>query len=260
MSFNFDVDVIVRNWKLLAQGFLVSVQLFAVALVGSLILGLFVGLGRLSTRRWIYYPVSLYVNVMRNIPLILVIFWIFFVLPLFRGTSVPPFVAATIAFIIFEATYFGEIIRAGFQVSRGPMLAGLATGLTHWQVVRYILIPIGFRRVLPSLVTQSIVLFQDTSLAYVIGLREFVRTAAAIDAREVRSLELYGAVAVIYFIVCLTASRLIHRLEGRTHGGKGRFHGGKGPPHGGKGRPYGEGGRPHSDRGVDEAIQPIHSA
>lgn len=237
MSFEF--DVIARNWKLLLQGFLVSVQLFALALVGALVLGLFVGLGRLSKRWWVYYPVSAYVNIMRNIPLILVIFWIFFVLPLLRGTSVPPFAAAVIAFIIFEATYYGEIIRAGFQVSQGPMLAGLATGLTRWQVIRHILIPIGLRRVLPSLVTQSIVLFQDTSLAYAIGLREFVRTAAAIDAREVRSLELYGAVAVVYFIVCLTASRVIHRLEGKTHGRKGRAH-------------------PH--RGIDETVQSVHGA
>lgn len=236
---SFDFDVIARNWKLLAQGFFVSLQLFAVALVGALVLGLLVGLGRLSKRWWIYYPVTAYVNVMRNIPLILVIFWVFFILPLFRGTSVPPFVAASIAFILFEATYYGEIIRAGFQVSRGPMLAGLATGLTHWQVIRYILIPIGLRRVLPSLVTQSIVLFQDTSLAYVIGLREFVRTAAAIDAREVRSLELYGVVAVVYFVVSLAASRLIQRLEGQRHGRTRRA---------------------HPDRTIDEAVQSIRSA
>lgn len=236
---SFDFDVIARNWTVLGQGFLLTLQLFAVTVVGALFFGVLVGLGRLSKNRWIYYPVTLYVNFIRNIPLVLVIFWIFFILPLFRGTSVPPFIAASIAFIIFEATYFGEIIRGGFQVSRGPVMAGLATGLTNWQVIRYILVPIGLRRVMPSLVTQSIVLFQDTTLAYVIGLREFVRTAAAIDAREIRSLELYGTVAVVYFIVSLSASRLIHRLEGRRDVRKER-------------RDL------HPDREVDEAVQSVH--
>lgn len=235
---SLDLSVIAANWKPLAQGFLVSVQLFVISLAGALILGIFVGLGRLSSKAWIYYPVTVYVNIMRNIPLVLVIFWVFFILPLFRGTSVSPFVAATIAFIIFEATYFGEIIRAGFQISQGPMLAGLASGLTHWQTIRYILIPIGLRRVLPSLVTQSIVLFQDTTLAYVIGLREFVRTAAAIDARVIRSLELYGFVGLVYLVVCLTASILLRRLEERGVGHKAL----------------------HRDQKFDQTIRPVRGA
>ncbi|HEY8417237.1 MAG TPA: amino acid ABC transporter permease [Limnochordales bacterium] len=233
-----DLSVIARNWRLLAQGFLVSLELFAVAVTGALLLGILVGLGRLSSKPWIYYPVTAYVNIMRNIPLVLVIFWVYFILPLFRGTAAPPFVAAAIAFIIFEATYYGEIIRAGFRISRGPVMAGLASGLTHWQTVRYILIPIGLKRVLPSLLTQSIVMFQDTTLAYVIGLREFLRAAAAVDAREVRSLELYGLVGLVYFIVCLTASRLTHRLEAKGIAAK----------------------RADRDQEFDQAVRPVHGA
>jgi len=193
---SFDWGVITRNSYLLWGGFLVTLKLFMLALAGGLPLGIILGLGSLSSKRWLYYPTRAYVNFMRNIPLLLVIFWVYFSLPLISGHSLGPFISAVVAFIVFEATYFCEIIRAGFQsVSRGQIQAAYSTGLTYWQMVRYVLIPIGLRRVVPSLLTQSIVIFQDTSLAYVIGLREFVRTATIIDNREVRPLELFSFVA-----------------------------------------------------------------
>lgn len=210
---DLDLSVIARNARILADGLAVSFQLFLVALAGGLPLGITLGLARLSRRKWVYYPATLYVNVIRNIPLLLVIFWVYFVLPIVVGRPVAPFPAAAAAFIMFEATYFGEIVRAGFQISRGQMLAGYATGMTHLQVVRYILIPIGLRRVIPSLLTQCIVLFQDTSLAYVIGLREFVRTAGVIDGREARSLELYGFVGLVFFVLCFAASQAVQHRE-----------------------------------------------
>lgn len=210
-----DLGVIADNWRLLLQGFVLTVELTVVGVIGGVVLGVFVGLARLSSKAWVFWPVTLYVNLIRNIPLVLVIFWVYFIIPLFRGTSVPPFAAAAIAFVVFEATYYGEIIRAGFQVSRGTVMAALSTGLSNVQVILYILLPIGLRRVVPSLVTQSIVLFQDTSLAFVIGLRELVRTAAAIDAREVRSLELYGFTGLVYLVVALLGSQVVHRWEER---------------------------------------------
>jgi len=211
---SFDWGVIARNWHLLWGGFLVTVKLFVFALAGGLPLGIILGLGSLSSRRWLYYPTRAYVNFIRNIPLLLVIFWIYFSLPLISGHSLGPFTSAIVAFVIFEATYFCEIIRAGFQsVSRGQIQAAYSTGLTYFQMVRHILIPIGLRRVVPSLLTQSIIIFQDTSLAYVIGLREFVRTTTIIDNREVRPLELFSFVAIIFLIFCLLASLLVRRLE-----------------------------------------------
>lgn len=208
-----DLSVITRNARLLADGLAVTFQLFLVALAGGLPLGIALGLARLSRRKWIYYPATVYVNIIRNIPLLLVIFWVYFVLPIIAGRPVAPFPAAATAFVLFEATYFGEIVRAGFQISRGQMLAAYATGMTHLQVVRYILIPIGLRRVIPSLLTQSIVLFQDTSLAYVIGLRELVRAAGVIDGREARSLELYGFVGLVFFLLCFAASQAVQHRE-----------------------------------------------
>ena len=154
----------------------VTLQLAAFALVGGILLGMLVGLARISKKSYIYYPITAYVNFLRNIPLILVIFWFYFVMPIFVGESIDPFTSAVVSFIVFEATYFGEIFRAGYQtISKDLVNASYSTGLSYWQTSRYITIPIAFRRMLPSLITQSIVTFQDTSLAFVIGLRELTR-------------------------------------------------------------------------------------
>jgi len=177
-------------------------------------LGILVGLGRISTNKWVYYPVTFYVNVIRNIPLLLVIFWFYFVMPIIIGSPLDPFPSAVISFIIFEATYFGEIIRAGYQsVSKGQIEAGYSTGLTYIQTTRHILIPIALRRMLPSLITQSIVTYQDTCLAFVIGLPEFIRRARIVDTLEVRSIQLFGFVAIVFFITCYIGSVISRRFE-----------------------------------------------
>ena len=196
-------DAVFRNIFFLLGGFGVTLELTAGALAGGIALGALVGLGRISKRKWIYYPVTMYVNFIRNIPLILVIFWFYFIMPIIAGRPLNPFLSAVISFIIFEATYFGEIFRAGYQsISRDLVSAAYSTGLTYTQTARYVLIPVAFRRMLPSLITQSIVTFQDTSLAFVIGLQEFVRRTSIVDNLEVRSIQLFGFVAMIFFIFC----------------------------------------------------------
>ncbi len=207
-------DAVGRNFGFLMGGLWVTFQLSFFALTGGILLGMIVGLARLSKRPWIYYPVTAYVNFLRNIPLILVIFWFYFVMPILVGRSIDPFPSAVISFIIFEATYFGEIFRAGYQtISKDLVNASYATGMTYWKTARYITIPIAFRRMLPSLITQSIVTFQDTSLAFVIGLRELVRRTSIVDNLEVRSIELYGFAALVYLVVCLIGSQISHYLE-----------------------------------------------
>lgn len=207
-------DVISRNIGFLMGGLWVTLQLALFALTGGILLGMLVGLARLSKRPWIYYPVTAYVNLLRNIPLILVIFWFYFVMPVLLGRAIDPFPSAVISFIIFEATYFGEIFRAGYQtISKDLVSASYATGMTYWKTARYITIPIAFRRMLPSLITQSIVTFQDTSLAFVIGLRELVRRTSIVDNLEVRSIELYGFAALVYLTVCLIGSQISHYYE-----------------------------------------------
>jgi len=210
-------DVIGRNFTFLMGGLLTTFELSVLALAGGIGLGMLVGLARLSKNPWIYYPITAYVNFLRNIPLILVIFWFYFILPVITGEAMAPFPAAVIAFIVFEATYFGEIFRAGYQtISKDLIAAAYSTGMTYSQTARYILIPIAFRRMMPSLITQSIVTFQDTSLAFVIGLTELVRRSSIVDNMEVRSIELYGFAAFVYFIVCYTGSQISLYYENKA--------------------------------------------
>jgi len=207
-------DAVAGNITFLLGGFGVTLQLSFFALTGGIALGALVGLGRISKKQWIYQPITLYVNFIRNLPLLLVIFWFYFVMPIIAGRPLNPFLSAVIAFIIFEATYFGEIFRAGYQsISKDLSAAAYSTGMTYTQTARYILIPIAFRRMLPSLITQSIVTFQDTSLAFVIGLQEFVRRTSIVDNLEVRSIQLYGFVAIVFFIFCFIGSKISRHFE-----------------------------------------------
>jgi glutamate/aspartate transport system permease protein len=207
-------DAVADNITFLLGGFGVTLQLSFFALTGGIGLGALVGLGRISKKKWIYRPITLYVNFIRNLPLLLVIFWFYFVMPIIAGRPLNPFLSAVIAFIIFEATYFGEIFRAGYQsISQDLSAAAYSTGMTYTQTARYILVPIAFRRMLPSLITQSIVTFQDTSLAFVIGLQEFVRRTSIVDNLEVRSIQLYGFVAIVFFIFCFIGSKISRHFE-----------------------------------------------
>jgi len=214
-------DAVFNNLPYLLGGFLTNVQLAAFALAGGLFLGALVGLGRISKRPWVYHPVTVYVNLLRNIPLILVIFWVYFVMPIFTGRSMDPFISAAVSFVVFEATYFGEIFRAGFQtISRDLVSAAYSTGLTYRQTAAHILVPIAFRRMLPSLITQSIITFQDTSLAYVIGLQEMVRRTTIVDSIEVRSIQLYSFVAILFFVICFVGSRISLHYEEKSRKAK----------------------------------------
>jgi glutamate/aspartate transport system permease protein len=214
-------DAVFTNLPYLLGGFLTNVQLAAFALAGGLFLGALVGLGRISKRPWVYHPVTVYVNLLRNIPLILVIFWVYFVMPILTGRSMDPFISAAVSFVVFEATYFGEIFRAGFQtISRDLVSAAYSTGLTYRQTAAHILVPIAFRRMLPSLITQSIITFQDTSLAYVIGLQEMVRRTTIVDSIEVRSIQLYSFVAILFFVICFIGSRISLHYEEKSRKAK----------------------------------------
>lgn len=195
-------------------GLVTTFELALIAIAGGLTLGILVGMSRLSSIKPIYYTASLFVNLMRTQPLLLVIFWFYFLMPLVLGRPIGDFTSASIAFIIFEASYFAEIIRAGIQsISKGQVEAAYSTGFTYWQAMRYFIIPQALRNMMPSLITQGVVVFQDTSLAYVIGLREFLRSANVVDAREMRSVELYLFVGFVYFIVCFSMSRVCKKME-----------------------------------------------
>jgi glutamate/aspartate transport system permease protein len=211
-----DWVVIQNNLPFLMQGLLTTFQLALVAISGGLLLGILVGMARLSSIRIIYYPATAFVNVMRSLPLILVIFWFYFLVPVIAGRPMGDFFSACVAFVVFEAAYFAEIVRAGIQsISSGQVQAAYSTGFNYGETMRYIIVPQALRNMVPSLLTQAVVVFQDTSLAYVIGLKEFLRSASIVDAREMRSLELYAFVGVVYFLVCFAMSKLSKRLEAK---------------------------------------------
>ncbi|ACN13956.1 GltK1 [Desulforapulum autotrophicum HRM2] len=211
---NFEWQVITHNFTFLMGGLLTTCELAVIAITGGLFLGILLGMARLSTIKAIYYPATLFINLMRTQPLILVIFWLYFLMPLILGKPIGDFTSASIAFILFEASYFAEIIRAGIQsIPKGQAEAAYSSGFTYWQTMRYFIIPQALKNMLPSLITQGVVVFQDTSLAYVIGLREFLRSANVVDAREMRSFELYLFVGLVYLLVCFSISRIGKRME-----------------------------------------------
>jgi glutamate/aspartate transport system permease protein len=213
---DLEYGVVLKWQSLLLQGMGVSLALTGLAIIGGILLGVLLTLMRLSRFAPLALAAGGYVNFFRAMPLILVIFWFYFLVPLLLGRPVGPFYSVLIAFTLFEAAYYSEIIRAGIQsVTRGQINAGLAVGLTYLQTMRHVVLPQAFRNMVPILVTQAIILFQDTSLVYVVGLRDFLTTADMIVSIDNRPVELYTFAAAVYLVICLTGSLWVRRLRRR---------------------------------------------
>ena len=213
---NLDWSVIGHALPFLWQGLQTSFLLLALAMAGGILLGTLIAVLRLSAPRPLAAIAAGYVNGLRSIPLIMVIFWFYLLVPLFIGRSVGAFTSALIAFTLFEAAYYSEIMRAGIQaISKGQMAAALAMGMGPMQAYRYVILPQALRRMTPVLLTQSVALFQDTSLVYVIGLHDFMTSVGIVAEREARLIELYLFAALVYFIICFSASRVVRRLQDR---------------------------------------------
>lgn len=216
-----DWTVIVNNMPFFLKGLLTTFELAVVAISGGLLCGILVGLARLSNIKLIYYPATIFVNFFRSLPLLLVIFWFYFLVPIIAGRPLGDFISAAVAFVVFEAAYFAEIVRAGIQsISKGQVQAAYSTGFNYAQTMRFVILPQALRNMVPSLITQTVVVFQDTSLAYVIGLKEFLRSASIVDAREMKSVEIYAFVGLIYFIFCFLMSRYSKKLEAKRGAAK----------------------------------------
>lgn len=210
----FDFQVIIDAMPILIDGMWITLLLTVVAIVGGILFGTLLALMRLSTFTPVSFLAGRYVDAFRSTPLILVIFWFYFAVPLVVGRSIGDLYSVLIAFTLFEAAYYCEIIRAGIQsVTRSQVDAGLAVGLTHPKTMRFIILPQAFRNMVPVLLTQAIVLFQDTSLVYVVGLKDFLTAADLVAMRDNRVVELYLFTAVVYFILCLAGSLWVRRLQ-----------------------------------------------
>lgn len=220
---DFDFDVIERSWVYLFQtGMTFTLELTALAMIGGIVVGTLLAMMRLSSNKFISMAATSYVNLIRSVPLVLVIFWFYFLVPYIGawiiGANEPikvgAFTSSLITFVLFEAAYYCEIMRAGIQsIPRGQVSAGYALGMNYWQTMGNIVLPQAFRNMIPVLLTQTIVLFQDVSLVYVLSITDFVGAASKVAQRDGRLVEMYLFVALVYFVLCFALSLLVKRLQ-----------------------------------------------
>ena len=226
MFTGFDFEVIWRSLPyLFREGMRFTVTLTLLAMSGGIVFGTLLAMMRLAHFRPLSLVAASYVNLMRSVPLVLVIFWFYFLVPWIGGWAigasqpihVGAFWSSVITFTMFEAAYYCEIMRAGIQsIPRGQVAAGNALGLDYWQTMGHIVLPQAFRNMLPVLLTQTIILFQDTSLVYVISVTDFLGAAAKIANRDGRLVEMYLFAALVYFVISFAASRYVRRLQARV--------------------------------------------
>ena len=196
------------------KGLIFSVQLTLVAMIGGIVLGTVLALMRLSGKPWLVMPAAAYVNTLRSIPLVMVILWFFLLIPMLIGQPMGAELSAMITFTVFEAAYFSEIMRAGIQsVPKGQVNAGYAVGMTYGQTMQLIVLPQAFRNMLPVLMTQTIILFQDTSLVYAIGAYDMLKGFEVAGKNYGRPVEAYIAAAVLYFVICFGLSWIVKRIH-----------------------------------------------
>jgi glutamate/aspartate transport system permease protein len=214
LDFSFLSWEVIRSY--VASGFVFSIQLTLVAMVGGIALGTVLALMRLSGKKWLELPATLYVDTLRSIPLVMVIMWFFLLIPFLIGKPIGAEVSAMITFTLFEAAYYSEIMRAGIQsVPKGQVYAGYAMGMTYSQTTQLIVLPQAFRNMLPVLLTQTIILFQDTSLVYAIGAYDLLKGFETVGRNFNRPVETYLVAAALYFAICFSLSYMVRRLQQR---------------------------------------------
>ena len=212
------LDFSFMNWGVIssfvAKGFFFSLQLTLIAMVGGILIGTLLALMRLSGKAWLEIPAAAYVNTLRSIPLVMVILWFFLLIPLLTGKALGAELSAIITFTLFEAAYYSEIMRAGIQsVPKGQVHAGYAVGMTYRQTMQLVVLPQAFRNMLPVLLTQTIILFQDTSLVYAIGAYDLLKGFEVAGKNFNRPVETYLVAALIYFVICFGLSMTVRRLQ-----------------------------------------------
>ncbi len=206
------------DWSVISsfilKGLFFSVQLTLVAMIGGIALGTVIALMRLSSKKWLVLPAAFYVNTLRSIPLVMVILWFFLLIPLLIGRPMGAEISAMVTFTVFEAAYYSEIMRAGIQsVPKGQVSAGYAVGMNYAQCMRYIVLPQAFRNMLPVLLTQTIILFQDTSLVYAVGAYDLLKGFEVAGKNFNRPVEMYLLAALTYFVICFSLSMLVRQLQ-----------------------------------------------
>lgn len=213
---NFRPDIIINAIPLLLEGAIFTIEITVLSVAIGIVIGLFVGIGRISRYKLIRFLSAVYVDFLRGTPLLVQIFLIYFALPVITGVKMNPFVAAVAACSINSGAYVAEIFRAGIQsIDEGQMEAGRSLGLSWVQTMRYIIIPQAFKRVIPPLGNEFIALLKDSSLVSVIGFEELTRRGQLVIARTYASVEIWLCVAIIYLVMTLSISRFVAYLERR---------------------------------------------
>lgn len=209
-----DYSFIVGNAGFLFDGLLLSLTLTLSGVIGGLAVGIALALVRLFTGVIGNYAVDAYVFVFRAIPLILVIFWFYFMVPLILGRPVGAWTSVITAFTLFEGAYYSEILRAGLKSVRpGQLNAALAGGMSRAQALRYVIFPQAFAAMIPIFLTQAIILFQDTSLVFVVSLHDFLTATTIIANRDGRLIEAYTFACLVYYLICLAATVGVEKLK-----------------------------------------------
>ncbi|AOM40874.1 glutamate/aspartate ABC transporter permease GltK [Xenorhabdus hominickii] len=222
--YQFDWSSIIPSLPFLLSGLLITAKITVIAVIIGIIWGTLLAMMRLSPIKALSWFATLYVNLFRSVPLVMVLLWFYLIVPnlLQNVLGISPktdirLISAMVAFSLFEAAYYSEIIRAGIlSISRGQSSAALALGMTHMQSMRLVILPQAFRAMTPLLLTQGIVLFQDTSLVYVLSLADFFRTATNIGERDGTQIEMILFAGVVYFVISFAASMLVNYLKKRT--------------------------------------------
>lgn len=215
------LDLSFYNWELftnyILKGLLFSLELTLIATVGGIVVGTFLALMRLSGRTPLVYIATIYVNTMRSIPLVMVILWFFLLIPMLIGRPIGADLSAAITFIAFEAAFFSEIVRAGIQsIPKGQVYAGEALGMTYGQNMRLVVLPQAFRNMIPVFMTQTIILFQDTSLVYAIGAYDLLKGFEIAGKNYGRPMETYILAAATYFLICFSLSKLVRHVHAKV--------------------------------------------
>jgi glutamate/aspartate transport system permease protein len=213
-----ELDLTFFSWEVIGpfvtKGLIFSLWLTVVATIGGIVLGTILALMRLSGKKWLELPAATYVNTMRSIPLVMVLLWFFLLIPFAIGRPIGAELSAIITFIAFEAAYFSEIVRAGIQsIPRGQVFAGQALGMTYGQNMKIVILPQAFRNMLPVFLTQTIILFQDTSLVYAIGAYDMLKGFETAGKNLGRPVEAYLLAAIVYFFMCFALSWIVKKIQ-----------------------------------------------
>lgn len=216
MSYSFRFNVVWDNWQLLLSGVYWTLGVTLAALSMGMVVGLFVGLGRISKRGIIARPMAAYVEVFRNTPALVQLIWIYYCLPILTGVNLSAAVSCTMALALNGSAYIAEIFRGGIQgVDRGQVEAARSLGLSWGQTMRKIILPQAFRRMIPPFVNESVALLKFSSLVSVLGVADLTYQAQVLSTTTFRPIEIFTSIAIVYFLLCTVLSYCARLLERR---------------------------------------------